>query len=72
MLKRSAASRALVEEFQEALDDEALHYLQHRLGEETFKQHQLEIVDLVKHYTGGLFTRLDQVNQDATNIDGSY
>jgi hypothetical protein len=57
-MNRSALSRAHVIEFQEATDEEALEFLQDRLGEDEFNKKKNDLVDLVQNYTGGRFKTL--------------
>jgi len=43
--RRSAISRAHIVEFQEATEEEALKFLEERLGEAKFKEKKVELVD---------------------------
>jgi hypothetical protein len=70
MMKRSAISRAQVVEFQEGTEEEALDFLKDHLGVTKFNEKKIELVDLVKNYTGGKFKTLVDVAKGIDDLKG--
>jgi hypothetical protein len=72
MVRRSSVRSAKIVEFREASVEEALQFLEERLGEAKFQEKKEDLVDLVKNYTGGKFTALIDVATEIHDLTCSY
>lgn len=71
-MKRSANSRANIQEFKEATDNESYAFLRKRVGEAKFHAHQNELANLVEKYTGGKFLLLNSIPDKIDDLEGWY